>query len=214
MAELDLQGLINEIMGMVKDRNKNKPSATDLSEQEYWKDIRKRNTDLAVESNKSAGEMARQRLMKDSAKETAEITSRAHLAGEEVKAGATRYTADKTAEIHKKGLYPEQMKAYSAMISDISTPEEDKARARELILKDYGNQTPTPDVRSFDNNKDTPSLGLPLAPKPSTDSPGAKSMTFSSTPTASEILAKKKQADNKFLYDQGAKPRINRGLFD
>lgn len=212
MADLDLQGLINEIMGMVKDRNKNKPSATDLSEQEYWKDIRKRNTDLEVEGTKSAGEMARQRLMGDSEKEKAEITARAHLAGEEAKAGATRYTADKTVEMHKKGLYPEQMKAYSAMLADISTPEEDRVKARERILKDYSGQETTPNVRSFDDNKDTPSLGLPPVTKPSTDLTGAKSMVFSSAPTASEILAKKKQANEKFLHGQGAK--INRGLFD
>ena len=211
MANLDLQGLINEILGMVKDRNKNRPSATDKADEEYWKDIRKRNTDLEVQKNaiagqanlegvKSAGELARQRLAGESAINVAEITGRAHQAGEEAKAGATRYTADKTLESHKKLVQPEQLKAYSEVLKDVTSPEEDKATARRLIFKNYGEST-TDNLRSFDDNKDI-SVGLPSTSKvpPLTATPGgAKSMEFGFTESPMNIPVKKKHRLEDYL---------------
>jgi hypothetical protein len=205
MANLDLQGLINEILGMVRDRNKNAPSATDKADEEYWKDIRKRNTDLEIQKNaiagqtglegvKSAGELARQRLAGENAINVAEITGRAHE-------GAAKYTADKNLESHKKLVQPEQLKAYSAVLSDITSPEEDKATARRLIFKNYGEPT-TDNLRSFDDNKDI-SATIPSSSAVSTPpirTPGgAKSMEFGFTESPMNIPVKKKHRLENYL---------------
>jgi len=198
MANLDLQGLINEILGMVKDRNKSRSSVTDKADEEYWKDIRKRNMDLeaqtSLEGVKSAGELARQRLAGESAVNVAEIAGKAHE-------NAARYTADKTLEAHKKSVQPEQLKAYSAVLSDITSPEEDKATARRLIFKNYGEAT-TDNLRSFDDNKDISVMTPPSSPTavPSIKTPGgAKSMEFGFTESPMNIPVKKKHRLEDYL---------------
>lgn len=82
MGQIDLKGMIDQIMGMVKDSQAAKQNQSggwyggNKDEEEYWKDIRKRNTDmglqemkgeneLAVRGATEAGATARQKLMGD-----------------------------------------------------------------------------------------------------------------------------------------------------
>ena len=135
MGRINLQGLIDEVLNMVKERNAgnggqgNRPSwyGGNKDEEEYWKEIRKRNTAtevqgsinqgaLAVEGEKNVGALARQRLTNEGNTNVADINAGAHkygadkvkegqiynadmgLKGHEATAGATKYSADRTFE--------------------------------------------------------------------------------------------------------------------
>lgn len=229
MGSLNLQALIDQVLGITKEAWDMKKRKLDegLSGHEQ---TQQRNYEIQKEQNKNraalelagineSGARARQLLMSQSAANVAEIAGKAHLEGEKEKAEATRYSADKTLEAHKKLLHPEQVKGWTAILSDVTSPEVDKKAARSYILKDFNNTSVDP-LKSFDDGKDnpvTPTRPTASAITPATSvtpaspvvqSKGAESMEFRDGPSPEQIrLGRKKQEEN-LLY--GTKPQ-NRG---
>ena len=107
MANVNVQGLIDEVLNMLRTRQQGGDTSGgswyggNKDEEEYWKEIRRRNTELErqglantgaanVEGIRSTGELARQRLIGESAKTVADIGLEGH-----------KYTADATVKGHE-----------------------------------------------------------------------------------------------------------------
>lgn len=108
---MDFNSLVNEVLRMAKDsadeRKKKAEGNPNISwgdtpaGEAYWKDIRARNTALETGKQTNLMTMARERLGHESAANLADITGRAGIAGDEIKAGAHRYAADQSLEAAK-----------------------------------------------------------------------------------------------------------------
>lgn len=140
MSSINLQGLINQVLSMaqasINSRGNpdywSKPSWDQLKEENYWTEMRKRNTQLEVDKQKGGFDLEKQELANtgqlEQAKErTAGEIARQTLANE---GGIqqTRYKSDtdyliKDMEVNK-GYDPELIKAHAAVIANVnSTPE-------------------------------------------------------------------------------------------
>lgn len=226
MPNLNLQGLIDEVLNMVRNRDTSSSGGAagwhggNKDEEAYWSDMRKRNTILeqqrlineghvGTENVRSAGELARQRLANEGAANTANIG----LQGDKFKSAAT-ITASENA------LKGDSLKAQAAS---------GKADPRALLFETWGkgiNPTPeglailreglntiyqsrnekTPpkeDIRSFDKPVDKPGA---IA------SPGRESMEFRSGPSPEETSRKKKLSEDRMLYGTKTQARSLFGL--
>lgn len=235
MGNLNLQALLDQILGMVQEtvNLKNKKLAEGLSGHEQ---TQQRNYEIQKEQNKStaaqelagiteSGARARQLLASQSAANVAEITGKAHLMGEKEKAEATRYSADKTLEAHKKLIHPEQIKGWTAILADVTSPEADKATARANLFKEY-NTDRLGSPKAFDDGQDVipanpnptikpiKTIGSPIPASPApvtTKTGGAESMEFRSGLSPEEKKNAKERSTKNLLY--GTKPQ-NRGWLD
>ena len=147
---IDLKNLIDQVLGMAKESlDLRKRNAGDSwyggnkDEEDYWKEIRRRNTELALRDTEgknrlaereliNSGEIARQQLMNEATRYTADRGLEGHKYTADRGFEGHRYTADtnyaaKLAELNK-GYDPELIKAHQAIISNVnSTPEAVKA---------------------------------------------------------------------------------------
>lgn len=200
MANLNLQGLIDEVLNMVRNRSTaSAGSATSLyggnkDEEAYWSDMRKRNTILeqqklineghvGTENVRSAGELARQRLANEGAANTASSGLEGHkyaadqaLKGQEAHANAIITAAGEKSDGKAKS---DGRIAYENWAKNAigATPEEHLDARRKFAVLD---QKPPTDVRSFDRTDTaTPPPAIPAAP---VVSPSPARAAISSTP--------------------------------
>ena len=191
---MDFNSLVNEILRMAKDsadeRKKKAEGNPNISwdntpaGEAYWKDIRARNTALETGKQADLGTLARQRLINEGTANVEDITGRASIAGDEIKAGAHRYAADQSLEAAK---YTAGAKDNS--LAGLLKPGEAKP----------GEVTPD-DVRAFDK----PGTAPPPIRTNTPATPGAESMVFDSTNREALARSRKKQED-LLLY--GTKPQ-------
>jgi hypothetical protein len=112
MGQIDLKGMIDQILGMVKDSQAAKQAQStgwyggNKDEEEYWKDIRKRNTDmglqemkgeneLAVRGATEAGATARQKLMGDTERYKSDQSLTAEKYRSDQSLAGTMYQSDR-----------------------------------------------------------------------------------------------------------------------
>lgn len=146
MSSINLQGLIDEVLSMVKSSgNRNdpnywsRPSWDQLREEEYWKEMRRRNTELELKGAEGKNRLAEIDLTNSGNLEKQKLVNAGELARQSLMNEATRYTADQGLQGHmytadtnyamkrdelNKGYDPELIKAHAAVIANVnSTPE-------------------------------------------------------------------------------------------
>lgn len=171
---VNLQGLINEVLEMAK-RNQSQQLLPDeqdyreykkrqfLADQDYWSEIRKRNTALEtgqqtiagnteLEGIKNAGSMARQRLMEDTnrMKATNEYNADIFRSGANIFKTKSDYAIDarkqQFEELNPKSKNAEEFKFLSEVIktAGAGTPEYNDALARAKTLMGQPQAQPEP----------------------------------------------------------------------
>lgn len=213
---MDFDSLVNEILGMARDsaeeRKKNAGGNPNISwdntpaGESYWKDIRSRNTQLEVGKQNDVGTLARQRLASEGATNVADITGRAHVAGEDILAGAHRYAADQKLEGDK---YIAGAKDQPFSVWMKANPGADEETVKRM-KKYFGTPEVKPeDVRSFDKTVASDTITPPIRTNtPATTLPGAESMEFPRTdlgPSRESLALAKKKSEENLLY--GTKPQ-------
>jgi hypothetical protein len=212
---MDFDKLVNEILGMAKQSaeerkgmggNPNISWDNTPAGESYWKDIRSRNTQLEVGKQNEIGTMARQRLATEGAANVADITGRAHVAGEETMAGAHRYAADQKLEGDK---YIAGAKDHPFSVWMKANPGADEETVKKM-KKYFGTpDVKTEDVRSFDKTVAPDTITPPIRTNTSATSlPGAPSMDFPRTdlgPNRETLALAKKKSEDNLLY--GTKPQ-------
>lgn len=227
---INLQALIDEVLGMVgKDQELRKKKLSEESSQSwddtpagqnYWKDIRGRNTlletgaqnnraqmDIARENN--TGQMARQKLMEDTKLAENERAYNIDLYKTRIGENIGRFDSQtKRMQVGdvQKGVLGDQLKAATAVMGDLSSTDEDRKLARNFIFSSFKQPGQEPSQK----NAVQPPDGI-LSDKKSagtsTTPSGAASMEFASD----EILRKRKIVDRnkKVEEDMFGKPRKN-----
>lgn len=171
---VNLQGLINEVLEMAK-RNQSQQLSPDeqdyreskkrqfLADQDYWSDIRKRNTALEtgqqaiagnteLEGIKNAGSLARQRLIEDTnqMKATNEYNADIFRTGANIFKTKSDYAIDarkqQFEELNPKSKNAEEFKFLSEVIktAGAGTPEYNDALARAKTLMGQTQTQPEP----------------------------------------------------------------------
>lgn len=131
---MNFDSLVNEILRMAKDsadeRKKRAEGNANISwdntpaGEAYWKDIRARNAQIETGRQTDLGTLARQRLINEGAANVADITGRAGIAGDEIKAGAHRYAADQSLEAAKYTAGAKDKSLSNLLKTDGATPGE------------------------------------------------------------------------------------------
>jgi hypothetical protein len=239
MGRINLQSLIDEVLGMVKesqDAKKKKESELQSSwyggnkdEENYWKDIRTRNTDIEkqrlinegqsnVANINETGALARQRLGTESATNVANIqagsaryTADQGLKGHEITSGATKYAADqglKAAGL-KEGATTDPVHAFiTEAIKGDPTIATDPERFNQLMTNANRLNLKPPEATDIRKNFDKPDVPAPIissATKIPTPSKGVDSMEFATD----EVLKKRRLAERnkKVEEDMFGKPK-------
>jgi hypothetical protein len=225
---INLQALIDEVLGMVKSRKSSSADAPtwyggNKDEEDYWKDIRKRNTSLEVgkqeiagqkdlELIKNTGSLARQTLANEGATGAANINAGAIKYSADQKLTGDKYSTDVIRDSINKGLPIELIKGHVAVLSNaLSTPEQIK-ESNEALSMFTRNAMPNAgkiDVMPFDK-PDTPAAPATTTPKPGIK-PGAPSMEFRAGASPEEEALKKKKMEDRLLF--GTKPQA-RSMFN
>ena len=146
MANIDLKNLIDTIVGMAREsmdlRKRNAEASWyggNKDEEEYWKEIRRRNTELELRGAEGKNRLAEREMINTGALEQAKERTAGEIARQGLANEASRYTADQGLQGHMytadtnyamkrdelaKGYDPELIKAHAAIIANVnSTPE-------------------------------------------------------------------------------------------
>lgn len=164
MSSINLQGLIDKVLSMaqasINSRGGNsdywsKPSWDQIKEENYWTEMRKRNTQLEVDKQKGGFDLEKQGLVNTGALEQAKERTAGEIARQGLANEGTRYTADQGLQGHmytadtnyamkrdelNKGYDPELIKAHAAVIANVNSSPEAVASSQAAIDW-YTNQT-------------------------------------------------------------------------
>ena len=226
MGQIDLKGMIDQIMGMVKDSQAAKQNQSggwyggNKDEEEYWKDIRKRNTDMglqemkggqetALEEVKNTRSLARQSLVNKGSVDTANVNAAAHKYTADQNLVGTKYSADNPKSAANNELtakYFEAMNQPGANRDQLTSDFESLRRGSRpgggpAIIEDAKAGIPAfvkPDLPT----PGRATVPATVAPAP-IRSPGARSMEFRSGESP-EDAERKRRRMNK-IYFQGTK---------
>jgi hypothetical protein len=234
MARIDLRGLIDEVLSLVKDRNASLNNQSggwyggNKDEEEYWKEMRKRNTalegqklinegqtnlqemkgqnELAVHGVTESGATARQKLLGDTERYKADQS----LLGEKYKADKTAESLSGSAKTDPRALLfktwgestdptPERLATLEAGYKTIfGKPQESNQTSTKQPPTDFGASERPDTMRT-----------LPAA-QPPVSSGGAASMTFGTDMGTASVnpLRKRKEALDAFYRSNPGMKRI------
>lgn len=156
MGSINLQRLIDEVLGMVRNRQQSSGDAQYdefkkrqwLSNEEYNADLRKRNTLLEVDKQKGGFDLEKQELANTGALEQAKERTAGEIARQTLANEGTRYSADQGLQGHMytadtnyamkrdelaKGYDPELIKAHAAVIANVNSSPEAVASSQAAI---------------------------------------------------------------------------------
>ena len=143
---IDLKNLIDQVLGMAREsldlRKRNAEASWyggNKDEEEYWKEMRRRNTELELRGAEGKNRLAEREMINTGALEQAKERTAGEIARQGLANEASRYTADQGLQGHMytadtnyamkrdelaKGYDPELIKAHAAIIANVnSTPE-------------------------------------------------------------------------------------------
>lgn len=234
MARIDLRGLIDEVLSLVKDRNASLNNQSggwyggNKDEEEYWKEMRKRNTALegqklinegqtnlqeiknvgesTANDAQNAGALARQKLASDTERYKADQS----LLGEKYKADKTAESLSGSAKTDPRALLfktwgestnptPEGLATLEAGYKTIfGKPQESNQTSTKQPPTDFGASERPDTMRT-----------LPAA-QPPVSSGGAASMTFGTDMGTASVnpLRKRKEALDAFYRSNPGMKRI------
>ena len=228
---MNLDNLINELFGILKERLKKRGMSDNDAVQTrndlIDADLRKRDLELGrqrlinegqanVEGIRNTGELARQRLITEGMRYIADrsLEGTRHTADRSLE--GTKYTADIGAQSAKHLGLPEVVKGLNAIVTSFDSTDEEKAEARRSLLniqKRFSETTPTApqttgaitrdDVRRFETK-------LPIGQ-------GQKSMEFRAEGSISPEQIEAAEKKRKETYWYGTKhqnERKKRSIFD
>lgn len=240
---MNLDNLINELFGILKERLKKRGMSDNDAVQTrndlIDADLRKRDLELGrqrlinegqanVEGIRNTGELARQRLITEGTRYTADrsLEGTRHTADRSLE--GTKYTADIGAQSAKHLGLPEVVKGLNAIVTSFDSTDEEKAEARRSLLniqKRFSETTPTApqttgaitrdDVRRFE----TPDM-IVNGVNTKTGLPigqGQKSMEFRAEGSISPEQIEAAEKKRKETYWYGTKhqnERKKRSIFD
>lgn len=228
---MNIKDIIDQVFSMAREsmemrkKKLGEPSwyGGNKDEEEYWKDIRKRNTtlelqgatnkgltdvqklintgELAKQESENTGAIARQRIASELGLEGVRHTADQGLAGE-------KYKADILGESARNTGVTELIKAHSGVLNNtLSTPEqrkESEEALRSLTTRATGRSTSEFDI------PDAPQVEQPISPiRAGLDKKGgAEAMTFNTSMGTTENQAKKRKEllDSFYRMNPGIKP--------
>jgi hypothetical protein len=228
---MNIKDIIDQVFSMAREsmemrkKKLGEPSwyGGNKDEEEYWKDMRKRNTalelqgatnkgladvqtlrntgELAKQESENTGAIARQRIASELGLEGVRHTADQNLAGE-------KYKADILGESARNTGVTELIKAHSGVLNNpLSTPEQIKeaeSALRSLTTRATGRSTSEFDI------PDAPQVGQPISPiRAGLDKKGgAEAMTFNTSMGNTENQAKKRKEllDSFYRMNPGIKP--------
>ena len=155
MANIDLKNLIDTIIGMAREsldlRKRNAEASWyggNKDEEEYWKEMRRRNTELELRGAEGKNRLAEREMINTGDLEKQRVADAGALARQGLTNEATRYTADQNLQAHQytadtnyamkrdelnKGYDPELIKAHAAVIANVNSSPEAVASSQAAI---------------------------------------------------------------------------------
>ena len=152
MANIDLKNLIDTIVGMARESMDLRKRYTGENgkdkDEEYWKEIRRRNTELELRGAEGKNRLAEREMINAGDLEKQRVSDAGALARQGLANEASRYTADKGFDSHRytadtnyamkrdelnKGYDPELIKAHAAVIANVNSSPEAVASSQAAI---------------------------------------------------------------------------------
>ena len=212
MANVDLQGLIDNVLSMLKSQQASGSSSSswyggNKDEEEYWKTIRARNTALELGKQTNDASMARTTLENEGSMARQKLANDTELNKANIGLTGTKYTADQGLAGHKmttdatitgqdKIIRAERIKALSEIMKS-GGPEDQKLATTELLSLGK-NEVPKPGGEDKDQFFKVPPPGSPAPSAEPIIQQKAGSPGFANTPavpTAELDLRKERQDD-------------------
>ncbi len=152
---IDLKNLIDQVLGMAREsldlRKRNAEASWyggNKDEEEYWKEMRRRNTELELRGAEGKNRLAEREMINSGDLEKQRVADAGALARQGLTNEATRYTADQNLQAHQytadtnyamkrdelnKGYDPELIKAHAAIIANVNSSPEAVAASNAAI---------------------------------------------------------------------------------
>jgi hypothetical protein len=152
---IDLKNLIDQVLGMAREsldlRKRNAEASWyggNKDEEEYWKEMRRRNTELELRGAEGKNRLAEREMINTGDLEKQRVADAGALARQGLTNEATRYTADQNLQAHQytadtnyamkrdelnKGYDPELIKAHAAVIANVNSSPEAVASSQAAI---------------------------------------------------------------------------------